>query len=43
MSETQKFSPAQTVTLDPPRDDPITVEELARADGKHLILSSGLP
>jgi hypothetical protein len=29
-----KFEPKTAVALDPPKDDPITVEELAAADGK---------
>ncbi|KAI1662651.1 cytochrome b5 [Daldinia decipiens] len=28
-----KFKPKVPVTLDPPKDDPISVEELAKADG----------
>lgn len=28
-----KFEPKVPVTLDPPKDDPISVEELAKADG----------
>ncbi|KAI4867328.1 cytochrome b5 [Hypoxylon rubiginosum] len=28
-----KFEPKVAVTLDPPKDDPISVEELAKADG----------
>jgi len=42
MSESKRFSPAEPVALDPPKDDPITVEELAKADGEYLILSSEL-
>lgn len=29
-----KFEPKTAVNLDPPKDDPITLEELAQADGK---------
>lgn len=28
-----KFEPKTPVNLDPPKDDPITLEELAKADG----------
>ncbi|RPB27911.1 putative progesterone binding protein [Terfezia boudieri ATCC MYA-4762] len=35
MSESKNFSPAEPVALDPPKDDPITVEELAKADGSN--------
>ena len=28
-----KFEPKQAVTLNPPKDDPISVEELAQANG----------
>ncbi|KAJ8133227.1 hypothetical protein O1611_g400 [Lasiodiplodia mahajangana] len=31
-----KFEPKVPVTLDPPKDDPITLEELAKADGKGV-------
>lgn len=29
------FAPKTEVKLDPPKDDPITVEELAQCDGEH--------
>lgn len=29
-----RFEPKEPVTLDPPKNDPITVEELAKANGK---------
>lgn len=32
-----KFEPKQPVTLAPPKDDPITVEELAKANGKCAV------
>ena len=42
MSGSKQFSPAEPVTLDPPKADPITVQELAKADGEYLTLSSEL-
>lgn len=30
-----KFEPKVPVKLDPPKDDPISVEELAKANGRH--------
>ena len=41
-AETKKFAPAHAVALDKPKDDPITLEELSKADGKYL-LPSPLP
>jgi hypothetical protein len=32
--EPRNFSPKQDVKLDPPKSDPITVEELSKADGE---------
>lgn len=29
-----KFEPKEPVVLDPPKDDPISAEELAKADGE---------
>lgn len=37
-----KFEPKVPVNLAPPKDDPITLEELAKADGKLLLLSVSL-
>jgi membrane-associated progesterone receptor component len=31
-----RFEPKQAVQLDPPKDDPITVEHLAKCDGKSI-------
>lgn len=33
MSDGDRFAPKEAFKLDPPRDDPITVAELAKADG----------
>lgn len=33
-----KFEPKTPVQLDPPKDDPISLEELAKADGKCTFL-----
>lgn len=30
-----KFEPKTPVQLDPPKDDPISVEDLAKADGEY--------
>jgi hypothetical protein len=39
-----KFEPKTPVQLNPPKDDPITLEELAQADGKHdCILRPEIP
>ena len=35
MSESDRFAPKVPVELNPPKDDPITLEELAKADGEH--------
>lgn len=35
MSEGDRFAPKEAFKLDPPKDDPITVAELALADGVH--------
>ena len=32
-----KFEPKVAVQLNPPKDDPISVEELAKADGEQLL------
>jgi hypothetical protein len=31
-----RFEPKQAVSLDPPKDDPITVEHLAKCDGRFI-------
>ena len=36
-AETKNFAPAQAVGLDAPKDDPITLEELSKANGKYLL------
>nr|XP_036589398.1 steroid-binding protein 3 [Colletotrichum truncatum]KAF6801403.1 steroid-binding protein 3 [Colletotrichum truncatum] len=36
-----KFEPKVPVNLDPPKDDPITLEELAKADGRMLAPVAG--
>lgn len=33
LSNKNKFAPKESFQLDPPKDDPITVEELSRANG----------
>jgi hypothetical protein len=33
--EPKNFEPKTPVKLDPPKDDPISVEELAKCDGKR--------
>jgi hypothetical protein len=33
-----RFEPKKAVTLNPPKDDPITVEELAKGDGMFSLL-----
>lgn len=35
-----RFEPKTPVQLDPPKDDPISLEDLAKADGKTLSPSS---
>lgn len=35
-----KFEPKSPVQLNPPKDDPITLEELATADGECSTLAS---
>ena len=37
MSETKRFEPKQPVQLDPPKDDPISVEELSKCDGMSCL------
>lgn len=39
-SESKGFAPKTPVTLDPPKDDPISVEDLSKCDGTaaHLLL-----
>lgn len=32
-AETKRFAPKVAVQLDPPKDDPITMEELSKCDG----------
>ena len=39
---TERFAPKVPVQLDPPKDDPISLEELAKCDGKWLHLGAGL-
>ena len=34
VEEPKKFTPKNPPKLDPPKDDPITIEELAKCDGK---------
>lgn len=34
--ERKRFEPKQPVKLDPPKDDPITMEELSKCDGMDL-------
>ena len=34
VEEPKNFEPKTPVTINPPKDDPITVEELAKYDGK---------
>jgi hypothetical protein len=38
-----KFEPKTPVNLDPPKDDPITVEELAKCNGIYSISFPGAP
>jgi len=35
MSASDRFAPKEAFKLDPPKDDPISVSELAKADGEH--------
>lgn len=35
MSASDRFAPKEAFKLDPPKDTPISVEELAKADGVH--------
>lgn len=37
--EPKRFSPKVPVELDPPKDDPISPEELAQCDGRYSRLS----
>lgn len=39
-TEKKRFEPKQPVQLDPPKDDPITMEELSKCDGMDLSLYS---
>lgn len=34
VAEPKSFEPKKPVQLDPPKDDPISVEELAKCDGR---------
>lgn len=34
--EPKQFNPKQPVQLDPPKDDPITYEELSKCDGECI-------
>lgn len=36
-----KFEPKVPVQLDPPKDDPISLEELAKANGMHHSVFQG--
>lgn len=36
-SESKRFTPKVPVQLDPPKDDPISPEELAKCDGKFYL------
>jgi hypothetical protein len=42
-SGSKKFEPKTPVQLDPPKDDPITVEELAKCDGEWLLADKDAP
>lgn len=44
-SEPKSFAPKNPVQLDPPKDDPISVEDLAKCDGTspHLASTQSLP
>jgi membrane-associated progesterone receptor component len=33
-----RFEPKQQVTLNPPKDDAITVEHLAKCDGESIVM-----
>lgn len=35
--ESKRFAPKVAVQLDPPKDDPISVEELAKCDGTRRL------
>lgn len=37
VEEPKKFTPKNPPKLDPPKDDPISVEELAKCDGKTTL------
>lgn len=37
LEERKSFAPKQPVELNPPKDDPITLEQLKEADGIHNI------
>lgn len=39
----ERFAPKVPVQLDPPKDDPISLEELAKCDGMHPSPSSRFP
>lgn len=42
MTEEKRFAPKVAVQLDPPKDDPISLEELAKCDGtSHLRMAHG--
>jgi hypothetical protein len=41
--QTKRFEPKVPVQLDPPKDDPISQEELAKCDGMALSLTETLP
>lgn len=42
-AESKRFAPKEPVQLDPPKDDPISKEELARCDGKRVYPSRNFP
>ena len=41
--ESKRFEPKVAVQLDPPKDDPISVEELAKCDGTRVYISMKTP
>jgi hypothetical protein len=43
VAEPKNFEPKTPVTLNPPKDDPITLEELSKCDGGSSQFSGGGP
>lgn len=41
--EPKRFEPKNPVQLDPPKDDPITIEELSKCDGMLTPISTRAP